>query len=268
MRVCRLLCCRKTRRGTKLAAQRRARSAETVANLIRADIETGRLREGDKLPSIRQLMALHGIGRGAAQAAMSTLLAEGLIVARHGSGYHVQRFSRIRRVTPDRIVEAHRDPSRAIQDHDTGGRPRQVHVVVGEVEPPEVVADAFESMRPVVYRRRVFSVEDRPVQLAISYYPLDVARGTRIEDPNPGPGGVLGRLRELGLEPDRYEERVIARAPRPDEITALGMRRGGAVVLEITRLAWAAARCVEVTRMVLDAAAYELVYRFEIPSNP
>ncbi|PZM89145.1 MAG: FadR family transcriptional regulator, partial [Actinobacteria bacterium] len=60
-----------------MAAQRRARSAETVANLIRTDIETGRLREGDKLPSIRQLMALHGIGRGAAQAAMSTLLAEG-----------------------------------------------------------------------------------------------------------------------------------------------------------------------------------------------
>jgi GntR family transcriptional regulator len=116
----------------------------------------------------------------------------------------------------------------------------------------------------VLTRARRFTVEDRPVQLATSYLPLDVTGGTRIERKDPGPGGIYARLAEIGHAPVRFTERVTARAPRPEEADGLALESPVAgQVIEIVRHAYAADdRCVEVTVMVLDASAYELEYHF------
>ena len=50
------------------------------------------LREGDKLPGEKELCTIFGVGRRSLREAMIALQALGLLEARHGSGWYVNRF--------------------------------------------------------------------------------------------------------------------------------------------------------------------------------
>ena len=86
-----------------------ARSAQ-IARELRNDIESRRLRPGDKLPSSRELASQWGVGIGTVTKAMETLAREGLITTRPRSG----------RVVADPIETASARPAPA--------RPRVVFV--------------------------------------------------------------------------------------------------------------------------------------------
>lgn len=170
------------------------------------------------------------------------------------------RFQPIRRGFPGRM-SAWRD-GRALHDADTGQRPRTVEVVIREVTAPQQVTEllATEPGAPLLLRSRRFLVEGRPVQLARSYYPLELVRGTQITEHDTGPGGAYARLAEIGHEPVEFTETLQARMPSPEETDRLELP-GGTPVVAILRAAYAAeGRCVEVTAMVLDGSAYELEY--------
>ncbi|MCP5078055.1 MAG: PLP-dependent aminotransferase family protein [Psychromonas sp.] len=62
---------------------------EKVANELRGNIHAGLFVEGDKLPSIRKLVALHSVSISTVQMAYQQLEMEGLIEARPKSGYFV-----------------------------------------------------------------------------------------------------------------------------------------------------------------------------------
>src|SRR3712207_9082351 len=65
---------------------------------------------------------------------------------------------------------------------------------------------------------RSFAVEDRTVQTATSYLPLDVvAAAPAVGYTGPGPGGIYARMAEAGMGPETFRELVICRMPRPDE---------------------------------------------------
>lgn len=68
------------RLGTKLA---------NVADQIVSQIEAGRLREGDRLPSEQQLAADSGVSLGTVQKALTQLAHRGLIQREHGRGTFV-----------------------------------------------------------------------------------------------------------------------------------------------------------------------------------
>lgn len=235
-----------------------------VLDDLRSRILAGELGEGDRLPSVRKLVEQHGVPTGTVARAIAELRAQGYVVTRQGSGAYVRKFEAIRRSSPARLAREQWGAGRAIQDADTDKRPRSVDVVVGECAAPTWVASPLE-LEPaatVVFRSRRFVVEERSVQLATSYLPTDVARGTPIMHTDTGPGGIYARLAEAGLAPTRFTEYVRARMPAPDESTQLGIPEGTPVV-EITRLAFAERdRCVEVSRMVLDGTAYLLDYSF------
>lgn len=218
-----------------------------------------------RLPSLAGLATRYGVTTDVARRAVEVLRGEGLLVTRQGSGTYVRLFQRITRSSPGRLARAHWGAGKAIQDADTGIRPRTVDVVVGETPAPAYVADAFGIAPgdPVLTRSRRFVVDARPVQLAMSYLPLDFA-DTRLAYTDIGAGGTYARLDELGFGPARFTERLVARAPLPDEVERLELgSSAGAIVVEIVRYAYTeAGRCVEVNRMVLDASAYTLEYDF------
>lgn len=191
------------------------------------------------------------------------------IESRQGPGNYV-RTSRIPRSSPGRLSPEQWGHGLSIQAHDTTNPPQAMDVTVGEVVPPAQVAEAL-GVRPsevVLSRYRRYVQGRRSLQLATTYLPTDLTRGTRIEHTDTGPGGTFARLAEQGFAPTRFVERVISRAPTPEEINGvdgregLGLRREGSLVFEITRHAYAGDRCVEVSLMVLDAEMYELVYTF------
>lgn len=236
-----------------------------VANDLRTEILTGRYVAGEKLPSYLQLAQRFGVSLGIVREAVGILRGEGLVEPQQGAGVFVRTFAPITRNSPGRLSRAQWGSGKAIQDHDTGPRWRTVGVEVRELMAPEEIAQALglEPDQPALTRTRRFEVDDRPVQLATSYYAADVVRATRIAQTDTGPGGSYARLAELGHAPVRFSETVISRAPYPEEATELQLPKVGGLVFDLTRYAYTAEdRCIEVNRMILDAAAYRLEYHF------
>ena len=114
-------------------------------------------------------------------------------------------------------------------------------------------------------RDRLMFADEHPAQLAKSFLPAALVKGTAIEHEDTGPGGIYARLDELGRGPARFVEIVGSRMPSPEESAALQLV-GGTPVLLVTRIAYdSAGRPVEVNDMVLAADHYELVY--EVPAD-
>lgn len=61
-----------------------------IANDLREQILTGRLAPGDKLPTARQLMKVHGVATHTVTSALRVLQAEDLTYSVHGRGTYVR----------------------------------------------------------------------------------------------------------------------------------------------------------------------------------
>ena len=101
---------------------------------------------------------------------------------------------------------------------------------------PDIVAArlGIESGTAAVVRRRVVTLDERPVEVSDSWYPLTVADGTALAEHKPIRGGASRLLAELGYLPVRHTEDVGVCDP-PAEIAAL---LGTASVLELIRTSY------------------------------
>lgn len=233
-----------------------------VMSLLRTRIDG--LPDGTKLPTVLELATEYGATKSTVSRAVGDLQAAGLLVARRGAGIFVRHYQPIARSSPARLARNRWGAGYAVQDAETDGRVRVADVHVDEVPAPAWAAGPL-GLPPdglVVSRGRKFVIDGRAVQLATSYLPVDIARGTRLAYSDTGPGGSYARLAELGHAPARFTEYVRSRMPDPVEVEAL--RLVGGPVLEITRHAvTGSGRCVEVNRMVLDSDVYLLDYTFD-----
>lgn len=238
---------------------------QKIADKLRADILTGKYGPGDRLPSETELMEIHGVSRGTAREALGVLRSEGLADSRRGAGVFVRSFRPIRRNATERLSSRVWGAGRSIWDVDVEDRPmRASDVVVKEVTPPARVsgvlglpADGRTWMRSRIYR-----VEGRPVQRAVSYLPADLVAGSPITEADPGAGGIYARLADLGHAPARFREEIKARMPTAEEASALVVPTGTPVI-EVVRTAFdEPGRPVEVNEMLLDASTYLLQYDF------
>ncbi len=231
---------------------------QAVIETLRARILSGDLPAGRQMPTLSEIVTEFGVKKDSAQHVIDTLAREGLVVKQHGRGSYVREFQTIARSTPSRITAERWLAGIAIQDADTVDRPRDVETNFGEAPVPSWAAKplGLEVGELAAYRDRKFTVEKRPVQLAISFLPLDLARGTAILSKDTGPGGTYARLADAGHQPTWAREYFRARMPVPVEAEALALPVG-TPVLEITRHAFeASGRCVGANRMVLDGTAY------------
>ncbi|HEY3504191.1 MAG TPA: GntR family transcriptional regulator [Actinocatenispora sp.] len=238
---------------------------QRIADDLLARIRSGEFRPGDRLPAASKLLATYGVSKTTVAAALDVLRASGLVVTRQGSGAYVRETSEVRRSSPERLSRDRWGRGRSIQDADAPGRTRVVDIVVALAAAPDWVAAALgvDTGADVLARSRRFLVDERPMQLATSWYPVDVVAGTRIMLTDTGPGGAYQRLTELGHAPTRFTEQVRTRMPVADEARDLALP-AGTPILEVTRHAYTeAGRCVESTRMVLDGSAYTLDYTFD-----
>ncbi|WP_449061585.1 GntR family transcriptional regulator [Planomonospora algeriensis] len=234
-----------------------------IADGLREAILSGELRDGDRLPGENALMAQYGIARATARQALSVLINEGLAVPKRGSGVYVRQFRPIRRHGSRRLSREHWGQGQAIWDSDTRGRPYTVDEVQLDRETAEEDVARVLGGPEVWVRRRRYSVDGRPVQLSVSYFPAGLVEGTAIVAEDTGPGGVYARLGDLGHAPAHFTEEVRARMPHPHETVQLDLP-AGTPVIAIMRTAYTSAGVpVEVNEMVLDAASYVLQYDFD-----
>jgi GntR family transcriptional repressor for pyruvate dehydrogenase complex len=66
------------------------RLSDRLATLLGEQIEDGRLKPGDRLPTEQQLAAAHGVSRTVVREAVHQLKSRGLLVSRQGSGVYVE----------------------------------------------------------------------------------------------------------------------------------------------------------------------------------
>jgi GntR family transcriptional regulator len=241
-----------------------------IADHLREAIADGRLSEGDQLPSEAQLMEHYGSARMTVRNAIRELLDEALVTSEHGKGVYVRRRPPVRRLASDRFARRHRKDGKAAfitEAAQVGSVPQVDRIKVYEATPPSEMADRLklDTDAQVVVRSRRYLLDGRPMETAVSYIPADLASGTPISDPNPGPGGIYARLEEQGHLLERFTEDVSARMPTPEESTALNLP-SGVPVIHLVRTAYDIdGRPVEVCDTVMAADAYVLSY--ELPAH-
>ncbi|MFD3737051.1 GntR family transcriptional regulator [Streptomyces sp. CB00316] len=237
-----------------------------IANALKAEIQSGALGPGARLPGENDLMAQHGVARMTVRQALGVLQSEGLTEARKGAGVFVRAFQPLRRRGIQRLAREQWGGGRSIWEADLGGRDLvvdQVDVRRGTASDNAArVLDLGEGDAACIRSRR-FVLDGKPVLLATSYLPNALVEGSPITEVDTGPGGIYARLAELGHKPVHFREEIRSRMPLPEETSRLGLPAGTPVML-VCRTAFAEdGSPVEVNEMVLDAAAYVLEYDFD-----
>lgn len=241
-----------------------------IAGHLRTAISSGTLHEGEQLPSEAELMDYYAVARGTVRSAIRVLQDEALVTSEHGKGVYVRRRPPVRRLASDRFARRHRKDGKAAflaEAEQVGGRPTVDRIEVHEADPPREIRDRLKLAGDTgtVVRSRRYLLDGHPVETAISYIPADLALGTPICYPNPGPGGIYARLEEMGHTLERFTEDVSARMPSQEEARDLSLPPG-APVIHLVRTAYdLTGRAVEVCDTVMAADAYVLSY--DLPAH-
>lgn len=107
----------------------------------------------------------------------------------------------------------------------------------GETDAPAEVAAALDlpAGHPVILRQRLILLDETPVEIASSYWPLPVAAGTALAATGKVKGGAPTLLADLGYEPRDVVENVSTRPATPTELEALAMADASEWVLTLRR---------------------------------
>ena len=239
-----------------------------IAEELRREIDRGVYGPGERLPSGSDLMNRFGVARQTVQNAVDQLRAEGLVLSVAGRGWFVSERKPIVRLARNRLSKAERTEGRGtfMSDAAAGKWQPAVTVQVRRERPREDVCSYLGlgsgQEHEVVVRDRVMRADGEVVQLAVSYLPVEIAGGTRLEEVDTGPGGAYARLEEMGFELTHFTEVVSARSPRPREAELLQVPLGFPV-LQVIRVAFAGDRAVEVNYITMSSERYQLVYQID-----
>lgn len=241
---------------------------EKIAAEIRALIMSGEWEPGRKIPSTDDLMTAHDTSNVTVQKALGVLKAEGLLRGVSGSGVYVRdRAPQI--ITPAVYMAPSNDgqPYRwSTEAASRGQRGTNKVLSVSETTVPKRVATALgvDPQVHAVLRTRLGLLDDEPAELTHSYYPLDLARGTRLADKRKIPGGSPTLLAEMGYPPVEQVDEVSARPATTEEYELLEIP-GDVPVIEVFRIVYSNdRRPIEVTVLVKPAHLYKMGYHLPV----
>ncbi|MGC5041045.1 GntR family transcriptional regulator [Streptomyces sp. DT73] len=210
---------------------------QQMAAELRAAIEDGTYPAGGTLPKIVDLAQQHGVAKQTAREAIAELEAEGLVDVTRRRGTVVRTPPTRRRLTRGRQV--YRDERGYYFDASAQGWIALEPPTVTWAPAPRDIATLLgltDDEPDVLVRDRVMGdpATRAPLQLATSYLPAPLARGTRLAETDTGPGGIYDLLEQMGHAPLSWEEAVSARMPTPTEADRLHLAKG-VPLLRITR---------------------------------
>ncbi|GAA4824029.1 GntR family transcriptional regulator [Streptomyces ziwulingensis] len=136
---------------------------------------------------------------------------------------------------------------------------------VAEVIPPPEVAAALRLSpgESAVARRRVILLDGEPIELADSYYPSPIARGTALAETRKIKGGAPTLLASLGYRAKHVSEDLEFRDADAFEREALALPEGASVLTLLRTTATAGGSPFEVQVMVMKAPR-RLHYEIEV----
>ncbi|WP_121702134.1 UTRA domain-containing protein [Streptomyces sp. E5N298] len=148
---------------------------------------------------------------------------------------------------------------------EAGRRGGQQLIEVTEGVPPEPVAAALHLSpgEPAIVRRRTISLDGDVIELADSYYPPAIARGTALAEKRKIKGGAPTLLAELGYRARHVSEDLEFRSASAAELHALALPKGANVLSLLRITATDDGSPFEVQHMVMKAPR-RLHYEIEV----
>lgn len=247
-----------------MSTQRPTARYRQVADDLREAITRGSYQPGATLPSQPSLAQKYGLNQTSISRAVALLETEGLVRTEHGRGSYVVDIPTVKRVRhiPPRGRGSGSSFAEGLQK--AGLAPRTELVQAEALIPPPVLAERLclaPGEQALVRKRHMFA-DDRPVQLAASYIPLNVAGGPDLAFPDTGPTGMYRRLAERGHIVARFVEEIEARHSNSEEADFLKLSSAH-YVLEVVRFAYDRnSTPLEVVTNVFPSQLWRLTYEW------
>ncbi|WHM30250.1 GntR family transcriptional regulator [Streptomyces sp. BPPL-273] len=242
--------------------------AERIAAEIRKLIMNGDWEPGKQVPTNEALRTQYETSNVTIQRALQILKDEKFLEGRTGIGVFVrgeraQTISPAHYITPAEPGQPYRWLTEATKRQQTS---KYRMLEVGEVTPPTEVARALrlEGGGTAMLRSRIGFLDGQPAELVHSYYPIELAHGTRLGDRRLIPGGSPALLEEMGYPTRSQDDAVAARPATTEEYEALEIPRD-VPVIEIFRIVYSDdENPIEVTLLTKPAHRFKMGYRIEL----
>jgi GntR family transcriptional regulator len=241
-----------------------------IADDLREQISSGTLRPGDQLPAEPLLAASYDASRSTIRLAIGLLTTNGLIQTRQGLGTFVRQRPAPRTVvlTREEDWQAGEHTEAALQPTvDRTDRPVTARFLAETENASAEVAAALnvpEGAR-VVARRSHLHLDQEPWCLVASYYPMDIASGTPLEQAGRVEKSASLVLAELGHRPAGYRDDIYARISDPGEAEFFGLASPVPLTV-VSRTAYDTSRPIRLTLYTYRADQVRL--RHEMGSIP
>ncbi len=243
---------------------------QQIADRLRDQIDSGTLQPGERLPSEPDLVRQFDASRNTVRLALALLTNQGLVVTRQGLGTFVTEPARpftalLSRVATQPSVQS---VSTVLPEVSRAGSEAETSRLFVEKAPASMsVAEKLEVAAGdlVVVRRRSGSIGDVPWMMMASYFPLDIAEGTPLEQAGEIAGGSIKLLADMGYAQVGFVDEIGARMPSTREFSFFGLSTGTPVVV-VNRTAYTPDRPIRMTRYVYRADRVRLTH--EVGSIP
>ena len=246
---------------------------QEIADTLRDQIDSGALRPGEQLPSEPDLVKTFDASRNTVRLAIALLTNQGLVVTRQGLGTFVNEpavpftalLSRVRAQPAGQGA-----PSIHPQVSNVDAEAETSRLMVEKAPASASVADKL-GISPgelVVVRRRNGTIGGVPWMMMASYFPLDVAAGTPLEQAGDIDGGSIKLLAELGHPQLGFVDEIGARMPNGREFAFFGLSTG-TPVLVVNRTAYSDDRPIRLTRYIYRGDRVRLTHEVGgVPARP
>jgi GntR family transcriptional regulator len=226
-----------------------------LAENLRGMINGGALRVGEALPSERELSAMTRISRVTVRKAIDTLLREGMLSRRPGSGTYIA--TRIEQ--PASLLAGF---SADMQNR--GSRPGSIWIekTQGSPTPEEVMTLAVAPDAIVVRLARVRTADDEPLAIERAVVPAHLL--PPVEEIGDSLYAALGRR---GNRPVRGLQRLQSSLATPAEAQLLSVPVGAAILRIERRSFLATGAPVEFTRSAYRGDRYDFVTEVRDPGS-
>lgn len=249
-----------------------ATASRQVAAALRRAIEAGEYQPGDKLPSERELAAIHEVARNTAREAIRQLAESGLVTPRHGRGVFVRAKPRLMRFGQRLYSRKLREETGLSPFHAEvraqGRVPNAYMTSVERVVPPATVAERLEvrtDIKSVVRRENWYFADAEPMQIGRTYIPWEIAKGSVLgRSDELGPGDLYARFEDKGHVITYTREEVTARMPTPEEAAGLMLPDGVPVLVVLHTGLNQERRPFEVTEFIMRADYTGLDYTMAV----
>jgi GntR family transcriptional regulator len=240
---------------------------QQIADRLRDQITNGVFGPGERLPSEPDLIEEYQASRNTVRLAIALLTNQGLVVTRQGLGTFTALLSRVNVPAgghpgdPALAGVQHADASLPVVGAAANQPERARSVVVETAEASNSVAASLDIKPgdPVIVRRSQRYLGEVPWLLVASFFPMDLARGSALEQAGAIEQGSIKLLADLGYPQQGFRDEIAARMPDAREFRFFGLTTGTPVIV-VGRTAYSVSRPIRLTRFVYRADRVRLAH--------